>query len=188
MVLSLIPFKPTWTKGIVIAGALFLGGPEPIRPSLHARSPSALGAPESHCLCQLPSRSMPCMPEDPTWAKQNPSKWQGYSFYTWPSPVERLRHLSWGWCPGLRKAVREEVSNAPGCNKPGKSSRIVKCGQHRLWLASTRRSPSKSVLEGLLSFGRALKRCMTVAYSLAVQPVLAFVGGLEFDLLRPRRE
>ncbi|CAJ1342625.1 unnamed protein product, partial [Effrenium voratum] len=55
--------------------------------------------------------AVPC---DPTWAKQNPSKWQGYSFYTWPSPVER---------------------------------------------------------------------CMTVAYSLAVQPVLAFVGGLEFDLL-----
>ena len=29
----------------------------------------------------------------------------------------------------------------------------------------------------------AIEKCVTVSYSLAMQPVLAFVGGLEFDLL-----
>ena len=46
--------------------------------------------------------------------KQNPGKWEGYSFYTWEAPVER---------------------------------------------------------------------CTTVVYSLSLQPVIAFVGGLEFDIM-----
>ncbi|CAE7356270.1 FCPA [Symbiodinium natans] len=49
-----------------------------------------------------------------SWMKDNPSKWQGYSFYTWETPLER---------------------------------------------------------------------CATVVYSLGLQPVLAFVGGLEFDMM-----
>ncbi|CAE7573832.1 FCPA [Symbiodinium sp. CCMP2592] len=55
--------------------------------------------------------AVPCTNE---WMKDNPSKWEGYSFYTWESPVER---------------------------------------------------------------------CATVVYSLSLQPVIAFVGGLEFDIM-----
>ena len=29
----------------------------------------------------------------------------------------------------------------------------------------------------------AIEKCVTVSYSLSMQPVLAFVGGLEFDIL-----
>ncbi|CAE7498035.1 FCPA, partial [Symbiodinium pilosum] len=55
--------------------------------------------------------AVPCANQ---WMKDNPNKWQGYSFYTWMTPLER---------------------------------------------------------------------CATVVYSLGLQPVLAFVGGLEFDLM-----
>ena len=55
--------------------------------------------------------AVPCANQ---WMKDNPSKWEGYSFYTWETPLER---------------------------------------------------------------------CATVVYSLGLQPVLAFVGGLEFDIM-----
>jgi len=29
----------------------------------------------------------------------------------------------------------------------------------------------------------AIEKCVTVSYALSMQPVLAFVGGLEFDIL-----
>ncbi|CAE7210315.1 carA2 [Symbiodinium sp. CCMP2456] len=60
---------------------------------------------------QLEPWAVPC---DNSWMQENPDKWEGYSFYTWESAIEK---------------------------------------------------------------------CVTVSYSMSTQPVLAFVGGLEFDLL-----
>ncbi|CAE7033098.1 carA2 [Symbiodinium sp. CCMP2592] len=60
---------------------------------------------------QLEPWAVPC---DNSWMTDNPEKWEGYSFYTWESAIEK---------------------------------------------------------------------CVTVGYSMSTQPVLAFVGGLEFDLL-----
>ncbi|CAE7450874.1 carA2 [Symbiodinium pilosum] len=60
---------------------------------------------------QLEPWAVPC---DNEWMQENPDKWEGYSFYTWESAIEK---------------------------------------------------------------------CVTVSYSMSTQPVLAFVGGLQFDLL-----
>jgi len=72
------------------------------------QTPSQSDVPE---FIKLEPWAVPCTNE---WMKDNPNKWQGYSFYIWDTPVER---------------------------------------------------------------------CATVVYSLGLQPVLAFVGGIEFDIM-----
>ena len=68
-------------------------------------------SPDSDEFVKLEPWAVPC---DNQWAKDNPSKWEGYSFYTYESVIEK---------------------------------------------------------------------CAAITYSMSAQPVMAFVGGLEFDLL-----
>ncbi|CAE7279738.1 carA2 [Symbiodinium pilosum] len=68
-------------------------------------------SPDSHDFVKLEPWAVPC---DNQWAKDNPDKWEGYSFYTYESVIEK---------------------------------------------------------------------CVAISYSMSVQPTLAFVGGLEFDLM-----
>lgn len=68
-------------------------------------------SPESTDFVKLEPWGVPC---DNQWAKDNPGKWEGYSFYTYESVIEK---------------------------------------------------------------------CVAVSYTMSAQPVLAFVGGLEFDLM-----
>lgn len=68
-------------------------------------------SPESEDFVKLEPWAVPC---DNQWAKDNPSKWEGYSFYTYESVIEK---------------------------------------------------------------------CAAITYSMSAQPVISFVGGLEFDLL-----
>lgn len=68
-------------------------------------------SPDSDDFVKLEPWAVPC---DNQWAKDNPSKWEGYSFYTYESVIEK---------------------------------------------------------------------CAAITYSMSAQPVMAFVGGLEFDLL-----
>jgi len=68
-------------------------------------------SPDSPDFVKLEPWGVPC---DNQWAKDNPGKWEGYSFYTYESVIEK---------------------------------------------------------------------CVAISYSMSAQPVLAFVGGLEFDLM-----
>ena len=68
-------------------------------------------SPDSADFVKLEPWAVPC---DNQWAKDNPSKWEGYSFYTYESVIEK---------------------------------------------------------------------CAAITYSMSAQPVISFVGGLEFDIL-----
>ena len=68
-------------------------------------------SPDSPDFVKLEPWAVPC---DNQWAKDNPSKWEGYSFYTYESVIEK---------------------------------------------------------------------CAAITYSMSAQPVISFVGGLEFDIL-----